>query len=187
MSILRSKRRRTPTRFERWATTEIQSYRVGLTGMYCFMTYFGTQSLIAGVPAFNIAAPQGFTAWWAPVVVVGAIVAAIGSLTDSKRFVLTETIGAWLLFLALATYSLTLLALAYGTGDQSRAAVGSMAVALGVVPFVRLIWLMFQLGRKRAPIVHVHPEFLDPDPNSGTPTPPASELPVSEVKSVPVN
>jgi hypothetical protein len=53
------------------------------------------------------------------------------------------------LLLTLGTYALTLLWIAYGLNDQSRAAVGSGFLALGVQPLVRLLWLMSQLGRKK--------------------------------------
>lgn len=141
---------RRPTRFEQWAWSPIAAYRLGLTLSYSAMVYFGVQAFIAGVPAFTIAAPQGWTPIWASVLVLGGITAAIGSASDSKLFERIETAGAWALFLTLATYAVTLLVLAYGTGDNSRAAVGAGFIALGVMPLVRLLWLMSQFGRKVA-------------------------------------
>lgn len=141
---------RRPTRFERWAWSPISAYRLGLTLSYIAMVYFGVQAFIAGVPAFTIAAPEGWTPAWASILVLGGIVAAIGSAGSSKKFERIETLGAWALFLTLATYAVTLLVLAYGNGDNSRAAVGAGFVALGVMPLVRLLWLMSQLGRKAA-------------------------------------
>lgn len=142
---------RQPTRFERWAWSPISAYRIGLTLTYAAMVYFGVQAFIAGVPAFVIAAPHWWTPVWACILVLGGMVAAIGSAGSSKRFERVETVGAWALFLTLATYAVTLLVLAYGTGDNSRAAVGAGFVALGVMPLVRLLWLMSQLGRKALP------------------------------------
>lgn len=140
---------RLPTRFERWAWSPISAYRLGLTLGYVAMVYFGVQSFIAGVPAFTIAAPQGWTPIWASALIAGGVAAAIGSAASSKRFERIETVGAWILLLTLGTYALTLLWIAYGIGDQSRAAVGSGFIALGVQPLVRLLWLMSQLGRKQ--------------------------------------
>jgi uncharacterized membrane protein YhdT len=145
-----SREPREPTRFERWAWSPISAYRLGLTLSYIAMVYFGVQAFIAGVPAFIIAAPEGWTPIWASILVLGGIVATIGSAGSSKRFERVETWGAWALFLTLATYAITLLVLAYGNGDNSRAAVGAGFVALGIMPLVRLLWLMSQLGRKKA-------------------------------------
>ena len=140
---------RQPTRFERWAWSPISAYRLGLTLGYVAMVYFGVQSFIAGVPAFAIAAPEGWTPVWALILIGGGVAAAIGSAASSKVFERVETVGAWILMLTLGTYALTLLWIAYGIGDQSRAAVGAGFIALGVQPLVRLLWLMSQLGRKK--------------------------------------
>lgn len=139
---------RRPTRFERWAWSPISAYRLGLTLGYIAMVYFGVQSFIAGVPAFVIAAPEGWTPIWACALTLAGIGAAIGSAGSSKGLETIELAGACILFLTLGTYAATLLWIAYGIGDQSRAAVGSGFVALGVQPFVRMLWLMAQLGRK---------------------------------------
>lgn len=141
---------RTPTRFEQWALSPIAAYRLGLTLSYVAVVYFGVSAVIAGVPAFTIAAPEGWTPIWAAVLVLGGATASIGSAASTKRFERIETVGAWALFLTLATYSVTLLVLAYFAGDATRAAVGAGFTALGVQPFVRLLWLMSQLGRKQA-------------------------------------
>lgn len=151
MSVFHPKPRRHPTRFERWAWSPISAYRLGLTLGYIAMVYFGVQSLVAGVPAFNIAAPEGWTPIWASALALAGIAAAIGSAGASKRFERIEMVGAWVLFLTLGTYAITLLYIAYGIGDPSRAAVGAGFVALGVQPLVRLLWLMSQLGRKATP------------------------------------
>lgn len=145
-----AKKPRTPTRFERWAWSPISAYRLGLTLSYVATVYFGVSAFIAGVPAFDIAAPQGWTPIWASILVLGGMTASIGSAASTKLFERIETVGAWTLFITLSTYSVTLLVLAYGQGDAGRAAVGAGFAALGVQPFVRLLWLMSQLGRKKA-------------------------------------
>lgn len=147
---------RRPTRFERWAWSPISAYRVGLSVGYVAMVYFGIQAFLAGVPAFVIAAPLWWTPIWAGILVLGGIVAAVGSVGSSRLFEIVETVGASALFITLATYAITLLVLAYGAGDINRAAVGAGFAALGVQPFVRLLWLMSQLGRKKAPPAENH-------------------------------
>lgn len=145
-----SKEPRIPTRFERWAWSPISAYRLGLTLSYIGIVYFGVSAFIAGIPAFTIAAPEGWTPVWAAVLVIGGAAASIGSVTGTKLFERIETLGAWGLFLTLGTYAATLLSLAYGGGDVTRAAAGAGFTALAIPVFVRLLWLMSQFGRKKA-------------------------------------
>lgn len=147
VSLLRQPRQ--PTRFERWAWSPIIAYRIGLTLGYITTIYFGVSAFIAGIPAFTITAPYGWTPVWASVLVLGGMVASFGSITDGHAFRRIELVGAWALFLTLGGYAAVLLVLAYGAGDASRAAVGAGFVALGIQPGVRMLWLMSQLGRKR--------------------------------------
>lgn len=140
---------RTPTRFERWAWSPIIAYRIGLTAGYLATIYFGVSAFIAGVPAFQIAAPGGWTPIWSSILVLGGAVAAFGSIADGHVFRRVELVGSWALFLTLGGYAAVLLVLAYGAGDVNRAAVGAGFVALGIQPGVRMLWLMSQLGRKR--------------------------------------
>jgi hypothetical protein len=147
-SAPRPRAARKQSRLERWAWSPVLAYRIGLTLGYLASVYFGVSAFIAGVPAFTIAAPEGWTPIWAAFLVIGACVASIGSASDSTIFRRIETVGGWVLFLTLGGYALTLLFLAYGTGDANRAAAGAGFVALGVAPGVRLLWLMTQLGRR---------------------------------------
>lgn len=136
------------SRFEKWAWSPITAYRVGLTIGYIAAIYFGLSAFIAGVPAFQLTAPYGWTPIWSLAVVLGGACAAIGSIGDSKGFRRAELAGSWTLFLALGVYAAVLLLLAYGSGDPDRAAVGAGFVALGVTPGVRMLWLMSQLNRR---------------------------------------
>ena len=141
--------RRTPTRFERWAFSSIIAYRLSLTLGYAAASYCGVSALIAGVPAFQVAAPSWWLIVWAPALILSAFVALLGSVSDSRRSWSTELVGAIGLFITLGTYAAVLLVLAYGSGDSARAAAGSGFVWLGVGPALRMVWLMSQLGRKR--------------------------------------
>lgn len=140
---------REPTRFERWAWSPILAYRLGLTLGYLTTIYFGISAFIAGIPAFQITAPEGWTPIWSAILIVGGIIATAGSIADGHVFRRVELVGAWTLFLTLGGYAVVLLILAYGSGDAGRAAVGAGFVWLGVQPGVRMLWLMSQLGRKR--------------------------------------
>lgn len=147
--IHRKQEPRIPTRFERWAWSPILAYRMGLSLSYIAMVYFGVSAFISGVPVFRLTAPEGWTPIWSIVLVLGGIVASFGSTGDTKALRNIELVGAWALFLTLGGYALTILFLAYATGDVNRAAVGAGFIALGVSPGVRLLWLMTQLGRKK--------------------------------------
>lgn len=136
------------TRFEKWAWSPITAFRVGLTVTYLATIYFGVSAFIAGVPTFNILAPRGWTPFWAGFVVLGAMIGAIGSISDKHVFRRLELGGAWTLFVMISVYAVCLLILAYAAGDVDRAAAGSGFVVLGVTPAVRMLWLMSQLGRK---------------------------------------
>lgn len=137
------------TRFEVWAWSPIAAFRVGLTTTYLATIYFGISALIAGVPTFNILAPNGWTPIWAGVLVLGAMVGSIGSISDSHLFRRIELGGAWALFVTIGIYAVCLLILAYAHGDTNRAAAGSGFVVLATAPGVRMLWLMSQLGRSK--------------------------------------
>lgn len=136
------------TRFELWAWSPILAFRFGLALGYLAMIYFGVSAFIAGIPAFELTAPTGWTPIWATVVTIGAMLGAIGSISDRHIFRRLELAGAWSLFITVGIYAVVLLLLAYGAGDAGRAAVGAVLVAVGVAPAVRMVWLMSQLGRK---------------------------------------
>ena len=136
------RQRRRQSKFEVWAWTEIPAYRAGLLMSYIFSVYFGLSALIAGVPAFNIAAPEGWTPIWSIILIVAGPIGLIGIIYDTPKFRLTELIASTLLTLTLGTYAITLLVLAYGVGDNGRVAVGSGFLWLFCGPFIRTAWLI---------------------------------------------
>lgn len=155
-----SRARRPPSRVEVWAKSPIVAYRMGLTGTYALTIYFGISGLIAGIPAFDLTAPDGYVSVWAALVIVGAIVATIGSIHSEaplnpdgptslqKVFRNIELTGAWLLAITIGSYAAVLLVLAYSGGDADLAAAGAGFIVLGSTPFWRMVWLMAQLGRR---------------------------------------
>lgn len=148
----RRTQRRAPSRFEVWAWSPIVAFRIGLTLGYAAMVYFGVSGFIAGVPAFTLTAPDSWTPIWSGVLVLGGVLGAFGSIGDTMRLRMIELAGSWLLFLTVGSYAAILLILAYGVigePDLDRATGGAGLLALGVQPFVRMLWLMSQLGRKK--------------------------------------
>src|SRR6478735_4126606 len=111
------RRRRQQSRFEQWAWTEIPAYRLGLLLSYGFAIYFGISAFIAGVPAFNIAAPEGWTPVWSILLIVSGPIGLIGIARDTPKFQVTELFASAVQSLTLITYAGTLLILAYVAGD----------------------------------------------------------------------
>lgn len=130
-----------------WAWSPITAYRIGLTLSYLAIAYVGLSGIVAGIPVFDLTAPQGWNVIWGAVVTLGAVFAAIGSATDRLRGL--ETLGGAMVFAMLVGYASAFLVVAYGAGDANRAAVGAVVLALGLQPGMRLLWLLSQLGRRR--------------------------------------
>ena len=138
--VLRKKRRQ--TKFERWAWTEIPAYRLGLLLSYTFAVYFGVSALLAGVPAFNLAAPEGWTPVWASLLTLAGPVGLIGIGRDSHAFHKVELVASAVLSTTLVTYAGTMLVLAYWTGDINRVAAGAGFAWLATGPLIRMFWLI---------------------------------------------
>lgn len=138
--------------FKEWASSQVAAYRVGLVLGYLAMMYFGGQAFYAGIPTFTFTTPYGWTPIWAGAVVIGGFVGGIGAIRAgeepvrrlTKVFNGIELSGAILLFLTLGTYAAILLVIGYGYGDPGRQSIGSGFVALGVPPFIRMIWLLLR-------------------------------------------
>lgn len=142
-------RERTPSRFERWAWSEIPAYRLGLTLGYAGTIYFGISAFIAGVPAFTIAAPEGWTPIWSAVLVVGGVVGLIGSIEDRRVLRAIELGASAFISATLTTYAGTVLFLAYASGDTGRVAAGAGFVGLAVPPVIRMLWLIAKMFTER--------------------------------------
>lgn len=136
---------REPSRWWRWAWSQVSAFRVGLTVGYIGFLYYGVAALVAGVPAFRTTAPEPFALGWPVLVIVGAVVGIIGSIRDSKPFERIELAGAWLLFLTLFTYAAVLHFIAYTVGDVDRASIAALVFFAATIPGVRMLWLMSRL------------------------------------------
>lgn len=135
-----------------WASSQVAAYRMGLVLGYIAMMYFGASAFIAGIPTFQFTTPYGWTPIWASAIVVGGLVAGVGSLKagsepidkEIRVYNWIELIGTLLLFLTLGTYAAVLLIIGYGYGDAGRSSVGAGFVALGIQPTIRMLWLIFR-------------------------------------------
>jgi len=138
---------RRPTRFELWAWGPVIVLRFALVATYLLYVYFAAISFVAGVPAFNLTTFPGYTSVWAFVMGTGAVVAAIGSITDRWEHV--EKWGALAVAAMMLGYVGTIHVIGFVTGDINRQAVAA-ALTIGLVlPAVRFVWLAAQTGKKK--------------------------------------
>lgn len=136
------------SKFEVWAWSPVISFQIGLTAAYLAMIYFGLSAAFAQVPAFRHTAPDGWTIYWAIALVLGGMLAALGSISRVKVFEVLELLGSLLITLTVGSYAAVVLFLAYGYGDVDRASSGAGFVALVVPILVRMLWLASQSLRK---------------------------------------
>ena len=137
-----------------WASSQVATYRVSLVLGYLAMMYFGGSAFVAGIPVFQLTTPDpaSFNVVWSSIVIVGGLVAGIGAIRagtepvtrEVRVFNRIELVGSTLLFVTLFTYAGLLLTLGYTQGDNGRATVGAGFVALGIHPFIRMLWLTFR-------------------------------------------
>lgn len=142
------KKTRRLSRFEIWAWSPVISFQVGLTASYAALSYFGITSVIATPPSINATTPEEYGGFWAIALIVGAISAAVGSITRRKWFRRVETMGATLLSLTVGSYAAILTWLALGVGDSDKLAGSAGFTALAIPVIIRMMWLYSQLLRK---------------------------------------
>jgi len=145
----RERAERTRSRFELWAWTELPAYRLGLLLGYAGAVYFGISCFIAGVPAFDITAPEGWTPIWSSIITLAGPVGIIGIVKDTPRFHRIEIWASSAISLTLGTYAFSILVLAYGHGDVNRAAAGSGFVWLGGYTVIRTFLLVAKIALDR--------------------------------------
>lgn len=150
---------RVPSRLEAWAWSEIPAYRLGLFLGYVVLVYIGVSALIAGVPIFDLTAPEGYVVFWGPALALSGIAGAAGSIRDTPRYRAIELPGAWIASVLLVGYAGPLLTVAYGTGDPNRAAIGAVLVGLTIPPVIRMLWLQAKVisDRKAKRRAKLHP------------------------------
>ena len=144
--MLKFLRARERSAFETWAWTEVPAYRLGLLLGYSFAVYFGISALIAGVPAFDLAAPEGWTPVWASLLILSGPIGIFGILKDNIRHNKIELVAAVLSASTLVVYAGTILFIAYGTGDLSRSAVGAGIAWLASPAVIRMLWLISRVS-----------------------------------------
>lgn len=143
------RRTRRPTRFETWAWGPVIVLRWALLATYLLHVYLAAMAFVAGVPAFSLTTAPGYTSIWAFVMGTGAVVAAVGSLTD--RWEKVEKWGALAVFATMLGYVGTIHILAYASGDIKRQAVAAALSIVLVLPAVRFVYLAAQTGKCKKP------------------------------------
>jgi len=136
------------SRFALWAWSPIISFQVGLTAGYVVLIWFGVSSLISAPPSFETTTPDGYSWFWAGLLILGAAVAALGSIDRSRYFENIERVGSSIVSLTVGSYTAIITWIAYGTGDVTRIAGAAGFTALAVPLIIRTMWLWSQLLRK---------------------------------------
>lgn len=135
------------SRFALWAWSPVIVLRVALLIIYVLYVYAAGIAFIAGVPVFRLTTPEGYTAIWAILTAVAAVVAAVGSLTD--RWQKIEKWATLVLSALLLAYIGGLNLVGYVEGDLDRQFIGVIALIAGVLPITRFVYLAAQSGKKR--------------------------------------
>lgn len=138
-----------PTRFELWAWGEVISFQIGLTAGYIGLVYFGIASIAASVPSIQQTSPRGFTLVWAIALVVGAVIAAVGSISRRPTFMHIELLGSGLVSLTVGSYAVIITVVAFLLGDTGRISASAGFTALAIPLIIRTLWLASQALRKR--------------------------------------
>lgn len=139
---------RKPSRFEIWAWSHVLSFQVGLTASYVALINFGIAGTIASPPSIDLTTPSWYPGYWAVALIVGAVLAAFGSISRKRVFERIETVGASILTIAVGSYAAILTWVAYGAGDPDKIAGAAGFTALAVPIIIRCMWLFSQFLRK---------------------------------------
>jgi hypothetical protein len=140
-------RKREQTAFEVWFWSPVLVMRVSVVIIYMLYVYGAVIAFIAGIPIFNLLAPEGYTSVWALLLMPAAVLAAIGSL--AQRWETLEKWAALALTALQSPYVIGVNVVGYAGGDLSRQYVGVISVIAIVLPAVRFVWLASQSGKKK--------------------------------------
>lgn len=135
------------SRWAIWAWSPVIVLRVALVGVYLGYVYASLIAFIAGVPIFQVTTPEGYTAIWAVLLGVSAVLAAIGSLTD--RWQQLEKWASLGLSSMMFAYVGGMNGVAFFLADLSRQFVGAIAFIAFILPVVRFVYLAAQTGKRR--------------------------------------
>lgn len=125
------------TNFMRNAWEPIAVPRWAITLKYIGFTIAGVIAFVEGVETISLATPEGYEPIWAGFVVLGALVAAVGSLRPKWGCV--EAIGASVI----VSFLIVLDALVFARG---AAAVGTLLIIVTILPGVRAAFLIARLS-----------------------------------------
>lgn len=130
-----------------WFWSPVIVLRVALFGTYLLYVYAALIAFLAGVPIFNLTAPDGYTSVWAILLGVSAVLCAIGSLTD--RWQRLEKWSSAVLGSLLLAYIGGLNLVGFVEQDLDRQFVGAIAAIAGLLPITRFVYLAAQSGKQR--------------------------------------
>lgn len=134
-------------RFVIWAWSPIIVLRVALFLQYALYAYASVIAFIVGVPIFDLTTPRGYTAVWAILLGLSAIVSAIGAITE--RWNALEKWSSLALSALMLTFVGAVNLAGFVEGDLNEQFVGAISLIAVVLPFCRFVYLAAQTGKKR--------------------------------------
>lgn len=131
-----------------WAWSPVIVLRIALAGTYLAYVYAAIIAVVAGVPVLDFTTPTGYTAVWAALLGLSALVSAIGSLSD--RWQKIEKWATLVLSAMLLAYIGGLNIIGYMEHDLNRQFAGAIALIAGLLPLTRFVYLAAQSGKRHA-------------------------------------
>lgn len=142
--------RRQYTRFEAWAWSPVNLFRVALVSSYIIAIGFASMAGVAGVPIFKATGAEDFTVPWAVILAVSSLVAAIGAIDDRWRKM--EMWAALGVLVCHFSYVVPIYVVGFFAGDVNRQAVAVALTQIIVLPLSRFAWLASRAGRLPAKV-----------------------------------
>jgi hypothetical protein len=141
---------RRPSRFQIWAFTDTGAYRLERVMGYGFAIYFGISAFIAGIPTFDLTAPDGWTPIWSAVLIISGPIGLVGTWQNTPKFWKIELAGAFPMAGSLTVYAAAMLFLAYGPeGSEGRIAAGAGFSWLAAPAIIHCLLLVVKIISER--------------------------------------
>jgi hypothetical protein len=136
------------SRVRNWAWTPIYVPRWAFVIKYLLFVYWGFWAILAGIPAFDMTAPHGWSVIWGSLMVVAGAVSA-ASVTRARG----ERIERWsvgVLCVLSIGYIGSINVLAFVSALPNYQALAAGISLVFVLPLARFLYLAAQAGKKKS-------------------------------------
>ena len=142
--------RRQQTRFETWAWSPVNLFRVALVASYIITIGLAMMGGIAGLPIFRDTGVAQFTLIWSVILGVSALVAAVGAVDDRwHKIEMWASLGVLVCEFA---YVVPVYIIGFAAGDVNRQAVALGLTHIVILSLSRFAWLASRAGRLPAKV-----------------------------------